>query len=279
MTIADFSISRIPHGFHEHEMRAYFTQFGTVNHVRLSRSKKTGRSKHYAFLEFTSAEVAKIVAATMNNYLLFGHLLKCSLVPKEQVSPNLWKGADRRFKTVPWNKMEGRKLALPKGRTAWDKKVAAETKKRETVAEKTKALGYEYKGPELKGTETVPVRKRKAEAVEESVEVEKTLVVDGGEGSGQVVISEQVTTKKLRKSGKKGKAEGKAEGEAEDVVGKVKEVMADAAQTVEKSHGEASAVAEKAAEVAEEAAEKVGEVGAEVGVEGKRSRRAMKGAA
>ena len=256
-------------------MRAYFTQFGTVNHVRLSRSKKTGRSKHYAFLDFASAEVAKIVAATMNNYLLFGHLLKCSLIPKEQVSPNLWKGADRRFKEVPWNKMEGRKLALPKGRATWDKKVAEEKKKREAVAEKTKALGYEYKGPELKGTETVPVRKRKAEAVEQTVEVEKTLVVDGGEGSGQVFMSEQVTTKKIRKSGKKGKAEEKGE----DVVEKIKEVMADAAETAEKSKGEASVVAEKAAEVADQAAEKVGELAAEVSAEGKRSRKAKKNAA
>ena len=275
MTIADQLGSRIPHGFHEHEMRAYFSQFGTVNHVRLSRSKKTGRSKHYAFLEFNSVEVAKIVAATMNNYLLFGHILKCALVPKEQVSPNLWKGADRRFKAVPWNKIEGRKIALPKGRTAWDKKVAAEAKKRDAVAEKTKALGYEYKGPELKGTETVPVRKRKVDAVEESVEVEKTLVVDGGKGSGQVIVSEQVTTKKVRKSAKKGKAEGNSD----DVVDKVKEIMADAADTVEKTHGEASTVAVKAADVASEAAEKVGELAVEAGAEGKRSKRARKSAA
>jgi nucleolar protein 15 len=59
-------------------MRAYFGQFGNVTRLRLSRNKKTGKSKHYAFVEFADAEVAKIVAETMHNYLLFGHLLQCS---------------------------------------------------------------------------------------------------------------------------------------------------------------------------------------------------------
>lgn len=40
----------------------YFTQFGKVTKVRLSRSKKTANSRGYAFLEFQSAEVAKIAA-------------------------------------------------------------------------------------------------------------------------------------------------------------------------------------------------------------------------
>ncbi|MCJ1283941.1 hypothetical protein MMC26_003272 [Xylographa opegraphella] len=144
-------IGRIPHGFHEHEMRSYFSQFGTVNHVRLSRSKKTGNSKHYAFLEFASAEVAKIVANTMDNYLMFGHILKCKLVPKEQVHPSLWKGADRRFKKVPWNQIEGRKLDLPAGWEVWEKRIETEKKRREKKAEQTKAIGYEFESPGLKG--------------------------------------------------------------------------------------------------------------------------------
>jgi nucleolar protein 15 len=38
---------------------------------------KTGASKHYAYIEMSSEPVAEIVADTMNNYLLMGHLLKC----------------------------------------------------------------------------------------------------------------------------------------------------------------------------------------------------------
>ncbi len=38
---------------------------------------QTGASKHYAYIEMSSESVAEIVADTMNNYLLMGHLLKC----------------------------------------------------------------------------------------------------------------------------------------------------------------------------------------------------------
>ena len=71
-------LGRIPHGFYEEQMQAYFAQFGTVTRLRLSRNKKTGKSKHYAFLEFEHKDVAEVVAETMDNYLLFSHLLKCT---------------------------------------------------------------------------------------------------------------------------------------------------------------------------------------------------------
>ena len=40
---------------------------------------QTGGVKGYAFVEFAISEVAKIAADTMNNYLMFGKLLKCKL--------------------------------------------------------------------------------------------------------------------------------------------------------------------------------------------------------
>jgi nucleolar protein 15 len=141
-------------------MRAYFSQFGTVEHVRLSRSKKTGASKHYAFLQFASADVAKIAAETMNNYLMFGHILKCRVIPPQQVHPKLWVGADRRFKAVPWNKIHGRKLAEPKGRSDWQDRIDAEAKRRATKAKKLKALGYEFEAPALKDASSVPARSK-----------------------------------------------------------------------------------------------------------------------
>lgn len=53
-------ISHIPHGFYEKQMRAFFSQFGTVTNLRLGRSKKTGKSRGYAFVEFKFMEVAKV---------------------------------------------------------------------------------------------------------------------------------------------------------------------------------------------------------------------------
>ncbi|KAH7884619.1 hypothetical protein F5I97DRAFT_1890684 [Phlebopus sp. FC_14] len=95
------SISRLPHGFYEDQLKAYFAQFGDVTRLRLSRNKKTGQSKHYAFLEFELASVAQIVAETMDNYLLMGHILRCKLIPKDEVHPALWVGANRKWRPVP----------------------------------------------------------------------------------------------------------------------------------------------------------------------------------
>ena len=53
-------ISHVPHGFYEKQMRAFFSQFGTVTNLRLGRSKKTGKSRGYAFVEFKFMEVAKV---------------------------------------------------------------------------------------------------------------------------------------------------------------------------------------------------------------------------
>ena len=233
---------RIPHGFHEHEMRAYFSQFGPINHMRLSRSRKTGASKHFAFLEFASSQVAKIVADTMDNYLMFGHLLKCKLVAKEDVHPALWKGADKRFKKVPWNQIEGRKLALPKGREEWEKKTERERKRRGRKSEQAKAMGYEFDGGELRDVADVPVRESKGvEGVEEGglveggdvvekIEQERSIVVAGGDESGVVLVSEEVVTKIVP-------------AEKEDIGGSVAEASADGGK--EGGKKEAEVVASK----------------------------------
>ena len=201
-------------------MRSYFEQFGSVHRLRLSRNRATGKSKHYAFVEFASSDVAKIVADTMNSYLMFGHILKCSVVPKEQVHENLWKGANKRFKTVPRNKIEGRKLAMPKGKSTWEKKVESEKKKRAEKSEKLKnKLGYEFEGPELKGVDTIfPKDGTKAitdaAGLSEVVEQEKTVVVENNENEGTLTVSEEVKAKRVKKPSKKAKEDPKSDTEA-----------------------------------------------------------------
>ena len=37
----------------------------------------------------------------MDNYLLLGHILRCKVIPKSEVHPELWVGADTKFKKVP----------------------------------------------------------------------------------------------------------------------------------------------------------------------------------
>lgn len=146
--------SRVPRGFFEAQMKKYFSQFGKVNRLRLSRNKKTGASKHYAFVEFASSEVADIVARTMNNYLMFGHILKCHLVPAEQVHPDLFKGAGERFKVDPRNKKAGLEMERGVDRTQWEKRVEKENRRRSGKNKQLKEdFGYEYGAPQVKAVE------------------------------------------------------------------------------------------------------------------------------
>ena len=84
----------------------FFSQFGTVTRLRVSRNKKTGKAKHYAFLEFQSPEVAAIAAEAMHGYMLFTQKLECHVMPASQVHEDLFKGANRRFKQIPWRQIE-----------------------------------------------------------------------------------------------------------------------------------------------------------------------------
>ncbi|KAL5050248.1 hypothetical protein BDW71DRAFT_173465 [Aspergillus fruticulosus] len=201
-------VGRIPHGFYEHQMRAYFSQFGDITKLRLSRNRHTGKSKHYAFIEFASESVAKIVAATMDNYLMYGHILKCKYVPSEQLHPELWKGANRRFKATPWNRIEQKRLNKGRTRENWTKNIEKEQKRRLAKAEKMKELGYEMQLPELKGVDEVPVQKPEEEvkAIEGEQEVK---AIEASAGSKAEPEKSDGTPKKSKKDKKEKEKEKK----------------------------------------------------------------------
>lgn len=147
MTPGVIYLGHIPHGFYEVQIRDFFSQFGTVNKVRLSRSKKTARSKGYAFVEFASDEVAKIVAETMHNYMMFGRLLKCKVIPNDKVHPRLWKGSNRKFRFIPRQKNEIKKQNKPKTDEEHQKQVSNILKKENKKRKKMKDLGIDYDFP------------------------------------------------------------------------------------------------------------------------------------
>ncbi|KAL6714942.1 nucleolar protein [Lecanora helva] len=193
-------VGRIPHGFYEHQMRQYFSQFGDIKHLRMSRNRKTGASKHYAFIEFKSASVAKIAAETMNNYLMFGHILKCKVVSPEQLHENIWKGADKRFKKIPWNKLEGRKHEMAMGRDLWRNRNENEEKRRKAKTEKLKELEYDFETPPLKSVDNVPVRARPNKSeVGDNVKEQQFLDVDRSEeGIASVSFHEEIPVGKRK---------------------------------------------------------------------------------
>jgi nucleolar protein 15 len=189
-------------------MRAYFSQFGTVLRLRLARNKKTGASKHYAFIEFDSGDVADIVAKTMNNYLMFGHILKVRRVPDEQLHPDLWKGAGKRFKVIPRARIEARRMEQPKGREYWREKVEKEEAKRKEKAALLKELGYDFVMPEIRKVEDVPMKDIEEAAVAEVIvedapkAIEDKVAVVEDPVEKEIITAVETVIKEAKKSNK-----------------------------------------------------------------------------
>ncbi|KAK0543668.1 nucleolar protein [Tilletia horrida] len=141
-------IGRLPHGFHEEQLRSYFSQFGTVTRLRLSRNRATGAPKHYGFLEFADRDVAAIVRETMDNYLLDGHLIQVKEVPEEEVHERLWAGSNRKFRPVPQDRLQRLRHDAPKTDEQKAKVEAKLVKREKQRKRKLEAAGieYEYEG-------------------------------------------------------------------------------------------------------------------------------------
>ena len=146
-------LGHIPHGFYEKEMEGFFSQFGVVTNLRLSRSKRTGASKGYAFIEFGDAETASIAAKTMDKYLMHGKQLVAHVVPPETANrPKLFKGADKPFLPRKGGKEQRERSDGPNPASLKKR----EQKKRQRLAEQFP--GYDYPGY----TNGEPAKKRGA---------------------------------------------------------------------------------------------------------------------
>ena len=137
-------LGHIPHGFYEEQMRGFFTQFGTVSRLRLARNKKTGRSKHYAFVEFKHAEVAQVVAKSMNGYLLYTKILECHVVPPEDVHPETFKSAGRPFKQVDWTARERKRHNAARSPAEAQAREERLVRKEQQLRRKLADAGIEY---------------------------------------------------------------------------------------------------------------------------------------
>ena len=84
-------IGHLGNDFQEAELAKFLSQFGKLLRLRLSRSKRTGNPRGYAFCQFASSEVADIVADTLQGYILFGtRRLVCHKVPPTKVHDRLF---------------------------------------------------------------------------------------------------------------------------------------------------------------------------------------------
>ena len=92
-------IGHLPKGFNESELKQFFSQFGEVTKLRVSRSVKTARSRGYAFVEFAERKTASIAAKAMNKYMIFGRTLDVQLM--DEPHAETFKHGNRDWKFVP----------------------------------------------------------------------------------------------------------------------------------------------------------------------------------
>ena len=90
-------IGHLPWGFEENALKKYFNQFGEITRLIVPRSKKSGRTHGYAFIEFKNYEVAEIAANTMNNYLLFDRILKCNIIEEKSKYDRIFRKWKKKF--------------------------------------------------------------------------------------------------------------------------------------------------------------------------------------
>ncbi|XP_051564141.1 MKI67 FHA domain-interacting nucleolar phosphoprotein-like [Myxocyprinus asiaticus] len=153
-------VGHLPRGLLEPQLRAYFQQFGKVLRLRISMSKKTGGSKGYGFVEFECDEVAKIVAETMDNYLMGERLIKCHVMPPEEVHEKLFDGCQRGFKrpkqpaVARYNKVH----APEDVKKITAKLLSKEAKLRKRLA--AKGIDYDFPGFAMQ----VPAKKAQSQA-------------------------------------------------------------------------------------------------------------------
>lgn len=92
-------VRHLPHGFFEDQLKQYFEQFGLVTRLRLARSRKTGGTKGFAFVEFAIPEVAEVAAGAMDNYLMFKKIVKAHYIPPEEQKFNYFKSKIKKVTT------------------------------------------------------------------------------------------------------------------------------------------------------------------------------------
>ena len=139
-------IGHLPKGFEEEELKKFFTQFGGVSKLRVSRSKKTGRSKGYAFLEFEDKEVADIAVKTMDGYLMFGKQVQCHMV--DAPHKDTFKHGNREWKFVPRQLMFRNKLnSTERTDEQRAERVKGLLEKEKEKRIRLKELGIEYEFP------------------------------------------------------------------------------------------------------------------------------------
>lgn len=127
----------------------------------MARSKKSGRPKGYAFLEFTDKEVAEIAVQTMNGYMMFHKQIECHLV--DAAHKDTFKHGNRDWKFIPTQVMFRNKFNTEKTTEQRAARVEGLLGKEKEKRIRLKELGIEYDFPGYQAVVGSSSKKPKAE--------------------------------------------------------------------------------------------------------------------
>jgi nucleolar protein 15 len=157
-------IGRLPKDFFEPDLHKFFSQFGDITRLRLSRSKKNAHSKGYAYIEFELREVAEIVAKEMNNYFIQSQQIKVDFMPNEKVPEGLFKFCQTHMKDTS-NVRREKKIAAH-NKAAGEEATGRQKRREDETLKRTKsriqALGIDYSFGDLSSPVKSPAAAPKA---------------------------------------------------------------------------------------------------------------------
>jgi nucleolar protein 15 len=157
-------IGHLPYGFHESQMRNFFAQFGRITRLKMARSPKSRAARHYGFIEFADREVAKIVAKAMNNYMMFGHTLKCEFIPANRVHRNTFLNSAK-TPAFPAQKVAAMLYNGPRTAAQQKRRQQRSQARRNKVSRKLAEMGIKY---DLQPYSETAAPEQKAQPVVES---------------------------------------------------------------------------------------------------------------
>jgi len=135
-------LRNIPYGFFEPQMKQFFSQFGRVIKINHFRNPKTGKLRPMAFVQFEDPSVARIVADTMDGYIMFSRTLKCYVL--ENAKASLFTKIKYR---KPGHKEHAKHVNRPKSKKVKERRYFNNLEKDQIRKRKIEEAGIDYEPP------------------------------------------------------------------------------------------------------------------------------------
>ncbi|EAS03627.1 RNA recognition motif protein (macronuclear) [Tetrahymena thermophila SB210] len=143
-------VGHLPYGLLEEQLKTYFEQYGTIVNIKVARSRKTARSKGFAFIQFEQPEVAAIAAKAMNGHMVLGKVLEVHVLQQDQKNPFSFKYGKKQFKFINWKRIFIKQKNSEKDPEEVKKGVEKLLKNEEKKRDNLKKLGIDYEFPGFK---------------------------------------------------------------------------------------------------------------------------------